>query len=87
LTVDVKVPTGTYLTGEYGQAREIAEFRKPIRCSGAGKSAIAAVLARRGVVSVDADADPLLARFVDPAGTVVTEDPRPPQATAPAALN
>jgi hypothetical protein len=30
LTVDVKVPAGTYLTGEYGQARGIAEFRKPI---------------------------------------------------------
>jgi adenylate kinase family enzyme len=47
-------------------------------CSGAGKSAIAAVLARRGTLSVDADDDPLLARFVDAAGTVVTEVPTAP---------
>jgi dephospho-CoA kinase len=47
-------------------------------CSGAGKSAIAAVLARRGLVSIDADVDPLLARFVDAAGTVVTEVPTAP---------
>jgi gluconate kinase len=47
-------------------------------CSGAGKSAIAAVLARRGLVSIDADVDPLLARFVDAAGTVVTEVPSAP---------
>jgi gluconate kinase len=47
-------------------------------CSGAGKSTIAAVLARRGLVSVDADDDPLLARFVDPAGAVVTEEPAAP---------
>jgi gluconate kinase len=39
-------------------------------CSGAGKSTIAAALARRGLVSIDADNDPLLARFVDPAGAV-----------------
>jgi gluconate kinase len=39
-------------------------------CSGAGKSTIAAELARRGLVSIDADNDPLLARFVDPAGAV-----------------
>jgi hypothetical protein len=47
-------------------------------CSGAGKSAIAAVLARRGLVSIDADDDPLLARFVDPAGAVVAEEPAAP---------
>lgn len=47
-------------------------------CSGAGKSTIAAVLARRGLVSIDADDDPLLARFVDPAGAVVTEEPAAP---------
>jgi adenylate kinase family enzyme len=47
-------------------------------CSGAGKSAVAVVLARRGLVCVDADDDPLLARFVDPAGTVVTEEPTAP---------
>src|ERR1700728_3748239 len=47
-------------------------------CSGAGKSAIAAVLALRGLVSIDADDDPLLARFVDPAGAVVGEVPAAP---------
>ena len=47
-------------------------------CSGAGKSTVAAVLARRGLVSLDADDDPLLARFVDPAGTVVAEPPTAP---------
>jgi hypothetical protein len=47
-------------------------------CSGAGKSAIAAVLARRGLVSIDADDDPLLARFVDLAGAVVAEEPASP---------
>lgn len=47
-------------------------------CSGAGKSAIAAVLARRGLAAIDADADPLLARFVDPAGAVITEEPAAP---------
>jgi hypothetical protein len=47
-------------------------------CSGAGKSAIAPALARRGLVSIDADDDPLLARFVDPAGAVVTEVPAAP---------
>jgi hypothetical protein len=45
--------------------------------SGAGKSTIAAVLARRGLASIDADYDPLLARSVDPTGTVV-EDPAAP---------
>jgi hypothetical protein len=47
-------------------------------CSGAGKSAIAAVLARRGLVSIDSDDDPYLARFVDPAGAVVAEQPMAP---------
>ena len=47
-------------------------------CSGAGKSAVAAVLARRGLVSIDADDDPLLARFVDLADAVVAEEPAAP---------
>jgi len=42
-------------------------------CSGAGKTAIAAVLARRGLAVIDADGDPLLARSVDAAGNVVEE--------------
>ena len=42
-------------------------------CSGAGKSTIAAVLARRGLACIDDDDDPFLARFVDPAGAVVEE--------------
>lgn len=46
-------------------------------CSAAGKSAIAAVLARRGLASIDADDDPLLARFVDPSGAVVAVPPAP----------
>jgi len=45
--------------------------------SGAGKSTIAAVLARRGLVSIDADDDPVLARSVDPAGHVVEEPAAP----------
>ena len=45
--------------------------------SGAGKSAIARVLARRGLASLDADGDPLLARSVDCDGNVV-EDPSVP---------
>jgi shikimate kinase len=44
-------------------------------CAGAGKSAVAAVLARRGLVCVDDDEDPFLARFVDSAGAVVAEEP------------
>jgi hypothetical protein len=36
------------------------------------------VLARRGLASIDADDDPFLARFVDPAGAVVTEEPMAP---------
>jgi adenylate kinase family enzyme len=47
-------------------------------CSAAGKSTVAAELARRGLVAIDADADPRLARFVDPAGAVVTEEPTAP---------
>ncbi|MEV0408991.1 hypothetical protein [Actinoallomurus sp. NPDC050550] len=39
--------------------------------SGSGKTTVAAELARRGRPSIDADADPLLARFVDGAGRVV----------------
>jgi hypothetical protein len=46
--------------------------------SGAGKSAVAAELARRGLTSIDADDDPLLARFVDLADAVVTEEPAAP---------
>jgi hypothetical protein len=47
-------------------------------CSGAGKSTIAPVLARRGLTAIDSDDDPFLARFVDPAGAVVTEQPAAP---------
>jgi gluconate kinase len=47
-------------------------------CSAAGKSTVAAELARRGLVSIDADDDPLLARFVDPAGAVLTDQPTVP---------
>ena len=46
-------------------------------CSGAGKSTIAAVLARRGLAAIDADDDPLLARSVDAAGNVVEEPEEP----------
>jgi adenylate kinase family enzyme len=46
-------------------------------CSGAGKTTIAAVLARRGLVAIDADDDPLLARSVDAAGNVVEEADEP----------
>jgi adenylate kinase family enzyme len=46
-------------------------------CSGAGKTTIAAVLARRGLVSIDADDDSLLARDVDSAGAVVDEPAEP----------
>ena len=45
--------------------------------SGAGKTTIAAVLARLGLASIDADADPLLARSVDPAGNVVEDTAAP----------
>jgi adenylate kinase family enzyme len=47
-------------------------------CSGAGKTTIAAVLARRGLAAIDADDDPLLARTVDAAGKVVQEEPEEP---------
>jgi hypothetical protein len=47
-------------------------------CSGAGKSAVAAALAGRGLVAIDADDDPSLARFVDPARVVVAEAPAAP---------
>ena len=50
-------------------------------CSGAGKSTVAAVLARRGLVAIDSDDDPFLARFVDPAGAVVPEAPEAPDLT------
>ncbi len=47
-------------------------------CSGAGKTTIAAVLARRGLAAIDADYDHLLARTVDSAGAVVVEEPEAP---------
>jgi hypothetical protein len=47
-------------------------------CSGAGKTAIAAVFARRGLAAINADDDPLLARSVDAAGNVVEEEPTAP---------
>jgi adenylate kinase family enzyme len=46
-------------------------------CSGAGKTSIAAVLARRGLAAIDSDDDPFLARFVDAAGNVVEEADEP----------
>jgi len=45
-------------------------------CSGAGKSTIAGVLARRGLAAIDADDDPRLARMVD-AGNAVEEPAEP----------
>jgi shikimate kinase len=47
-------------------------------CSGAGKTTIAAMLARRGLTSIDADNDPLLARTVDCSGAVVVAEPEDP---------
>ena len=47
-------------------------------CSGAGKTTIAAVFARRGLTAIDADDDPLLARTVDAAANVVEEEPEEP---------
>jgi adenylate kinase family enzyme len=47
-------------------------------CSGAGKTTVAAVLARRGLASLDADDDPSLARTVDLAGNVVEQEPQEP---------
>lgn len=49
-------------------------------CSAAGKSTLAAVLARRGLASLDSDADPTLARSVDAAGNVVEEPAAPDSA-------
>ena len=46
-------------------------------CSGAGKTTIAPVLARRGLASIDADDDPLLAREVDSTGAVAEEPAEP----------
>ena len=46
-------------------------------CSGAGKTTIAAVLARRGLAAIDSDDDPLLARSVDGEGNVVAEPEAP----------
>jgi len=46
--------------------------------AGAGKSAVAAVLARRGLACIDDGEDPFLARFVDSSGAVVTEEPADP---------
>jgi gluconate kinase len=47
-------------------------------CSAAGKTTIAAVLARRGLAAIDADDDPVLARMVDCAGNVVVDEPAAP---------
>jgi hypothetical protein len=47
-------------------------------CAGAGKSAIAEVLARRSLACIDDDEDPFLARFVDSAGAVVAQEPAQP---------
>ena len=47
-------------------------------CAGAGKSAIAEVLTRRGLACIDDDEDPFLARFVDSAGAVVAQEPAQP---------
>jgi len=47
-------------------------------CAGAGKSAIAEVLALRDLACIDDDEDLFLARFVDPAGAVVAEEPAQP---------
>ena len=46
--------------------------------AGAGKSAIAAVLARRGLACIDDDEDPFLARFVASDGAAVAEEPEQP---------
>jgi hypothetical protein len=47
-------------------------------CSGAGKTTLAVALARRGLVAIDSDDDPLLARMVDASGSVVEEEPAEP---------
>lgn len=46
-------------------------------CSGAGKSTITGVLARRGLAALDADSDPWLARMVDAAGNAADEPDEP----------
>ncbi len=46
-------------------------------CSGAGKTAIATVLAGRGLAAIDADDDPLLARNADAGGNAVQEPEEP----------
>ena len=46
-------------------------------CSGAGKTTIVPVLARRGLASIDADGDPSLARDVDLSGAVADEPAEP----------
>ena len=43
--------------------------------AGAGKSAVATVLERRGMACIDDDEDPFLSRFVDLTGAVVAEEP------------
>jgi len=47
-------------------------------CSGAGKSTITVVLARRGLTAIDTDDDPVLARWVDADGAVVADEPAAP---------
>jgi len=47
-------------------------------CSGAGKSAIAVELTRRGLLAIDTDNDPRLARMEDEDGRVVTDEPTEP---------
>ena len=47
-------------------------------CSAAGKTTIAAELARPGLAAIDADDDPLLARTVDAVGHVLEEEPEEP---------
>jgi hypothetical protein len=49
-------------------------------CSCAGKSTIATILARRGLVSIDSDDDPSLARFVDALGNIAEEPEAPDRA-------
>ena len=46
--------------------------------SAAGKSTIAAELARRGLKVIDSDGDASLCRFVDAAGKVVEDEPEAP---------
>jgi hypothetical protein len=45
--------------------------------SGAGKSTVAAELARRGLTAIDSDCAPSLCRYVDAAGAVVDEPEAP----------